>query len=382
MNAIKRLLCTITCALAAVCVLSVCAYAAQGDIVGKIYSTDITAKISGNEVPSYNIGGRTVIVLEEIQNLYAGFNCEYNDEERLMTVYAGTGNNMDTHIERGETGLVLGNVYDTDIKVLLNGSYIQGYNIGGQTAVCIEDMGDLTDSPNAGYGYSKYTARYIWDEEERTISLEFADHTPNKQQLTSDVSQYVFYYNDNVITASYDEMNNYSSTYGYSDGSAFNNTPEFEAEKYVIKPLYMKIGDETIDIGICYVTEDGFTYTNYTDYDALIQRLNDYKKSQKKTYTYDEIIKKFNDGKNYEIKKSLETEDYVMLLAKRLNGENTIDYVSVAKSGDFAILYTSDEYSSMDLSKTAANTVEVNIYPFAGMHGPAWMSMQFDLTFE
>ena len=46
--------------------LSVTAFAANGDVAGHIYSTDICAYINGVEVPSCNIGGKTAVVIEDI----------------------------------------------------------------------------------------------------------------------------------------------------------------------------------------------------------------------------------------------------------------------------------------------------------------------------
>ena len=40
--------------------------AANGDVAGYIYSTDILAYINGVEVESYNIGGKTAVVIEDI----------------------------------------------------------------------------------------------------------------------------------------------------------------------------------------------------------------------------------------------------------------------------------------------------------------------------
>lgn len=66
-------------------VTSLVCYAANGDIVGHIYSTDIRAFINGVEVPSYNIGGKTAVVLEDILQENS---CVYNDEERSLEFFS------------------------------------------------------------------------------------------------------------------------------------------------------------------------------------------------------------------------------------------------------------------------------------------------------
>ena len=47
-------------------IIATSVFAASGDIVGNIYSTDIRAYINGIEVGSYNIGGKTAVVIEDI----------------------------------------------------------------------------------------------------------------------------------------------------------------------------------------------------------------------------------------------------------------------------------------------------------------------------
>ena len=48
------------------------AYAANGDIAGKIYTTDILTQIDGRDIPSYAIDGETLIAVEDLEAY--GFN--------------------------------------------------------------------------------------------------------------------------------------------------------------------------------------------------------------------------------------------------------------------------------------------------------------------
>ena len=57
---------SIILSLAMVTTTETVAFAANGDVIGNIYSTDIRAYINGVEVESYNIGGRTAVVIEDI----------------------------------------------------------------------------------------------------------------------------------------------------------------------------------------------------------------------------------------------------------------------------------------------------------------------------
>jgi len=63
-------------------------------------------------------------------------------------------------------GKIIGNIYETDIKTSIYDMVIPAYNIGGKTAVAIENLGyDNAFSPIGG--------KFIWNEKERIISLEF-----------------------------------------------------------------------------------------------------------------------------------------------------------------------------------------------------------------
>ena len=61
--------------------------AANGDVVGHIYSTDIRAFINGVEVESYNIGGKTAVVIEDIiaENSHGYI---YDDNSRTLKFFS------------------------------------------------------------------------------------------------------------------------------------------------------------------------------------------------------------------------------------------------------------------------------------------------------
>ncbi|MBQ7097398.1 MAG: hypothetical protein IJN96_04905, partial [Clostridia bacterium] len=44
--------------------------AKPGDIAGKIYSTDIIAYVNDKPIESYNIGGKTAIIMEDLDESY------------------------------------------------------------------------------------------------------------------------------------------------------------------------------------------------------------------------------------------------------------------------------------------------------------------------
>ncbi len=136
--------------------------AASGDIAGEIYSTDIKACINGVWVDSYNIGGRTVVIVEDITNRFA-----YYDNLRTLIIddfspeFLVSGSNSYTE----KTGIPVGKIYETDIKTYFRGKELACYSLDGKMAIEIEQLG----SDNA---FSDIGGRYLWNEKDRTISLE------------------------------------------------------------------------------------------------------------------------------------------------------------------------------------------------------------------
>lgn len=131
-----------------------------GKKVGKIYSTNIMAYVDGVPIHSYNLGGKTGIVCEELKDY--GFEVKWNGELRVLFVTT-----MDERPKAKDdlppsgnvkVGKAIGNIYSTDIVTFMNGKRIPSYNIGGRTIILLEDL-------NLSYGF---TAR--WNGEKRTIS--------------------------------------------------------------------------------------------------------------------------------------------------------------------------------------------------------------------
>lgn len=162
----KKLL-SILLFITSILIISTNAFAANGDIAGYIYSTDIRAYINGFEVESYNMGGKTAVVIEDIlkENNHQYI---YDDSTRTLKFFSlNPGYLMEGKSERKITpGRIVGKIYETDIKTSIYDVVIPTYNIGGKTAAAIEDLGyDNAFSPIGG--------KFIWNEKERTLSLEF-----------------------------------------------------------------------------------------------------------------------------------------------------------------------------------------------------------------
>ena len=160
---------TILITLAFMVLFSVKVSAKSGDVIGNVYSTDILAFINDVQVPSYNIGGKTVVILEDLADY--GIQCFYSDELRTLAAYSFSWDpSLQKQAVRGTAGGITGRIYETDIKTYVNGLPVQAYSLNGKMAVAIEDLGEIT---SAAMEWSPYNMRYVWDSKDRTVSLYF-----------------------------------------------------------------------------------------------------------------------------------------------------------------------------------------------------------------
>jgi len=141
---------------------TITSYAKNGDVIGKIYSTDIKAYINGVWVDSYNIGGKTVVIVEDITNQFA-----YADDIRTLVIWDFAPENL-VNAKKSSVqtpGKVVGKIYETDIKTIFRGKELKAYSLNGKMAIEIEELGYDNEFSDIG-------GKYIWNEEDRTIRLE------------------------------------------------------------------------------------------------------------------------------------------------------------------------------------------------------------------
>lgn len=207
--------------------LSEAVFAANGDVVGHIYSTDIRAYINGVAVESYNIGGKTAVVIEDVLNPNAN-QCIYDDYSRCLKFFSLNPNYLveEKTQNKAKPGKVIGNIYETDIKTYIYDVTVPSYNIGGKTAVAIEDLGyDGAFSPIGG--------KFIWNEAERTISLEFL--YGSSKALSND---------KNIIITANEDMTEASATFeevlhcgGYHEYFNFPDYVTDDSDIEVVLPI-------------------------------------------------------------------------------------------------------------------------------------------------
>ena len=157
----KKIL-SIILAVSIILVISLSIFAANGDIAGEIYSTDIKACINGVWVDSYNIGGKTVVIVEDITNQF-----KYSDALRVLIIddfspdYLVSGDDLSNQ----KPGTVVGNIYETDIKTYFRGRELTCYSLNGKMAIVLEELGEDNTFSDIG-------GKFIWNPNNRTIVLE------------------------------------------------------------------------------------------------------------------------------------------------------------------------------------------------------------------
>ncbi len=355
-------------------------------VIGHIYSTDILAYVGKVPIDSYNIGGKTVIIAEDLNASGYTHSCYYDDEKRLLTVrshfYEPWGEIAE--IPRGKTGKIVGDVYATDIQVTYNGIPVTGYNIGGRTAICIEEIGDLTDSPNAEYGFSKYYANATWDEANRTITLNtFTDNFDAIRGLN--LSRVFYTFGDNVLTVHPDDTETWVSLRPSKGGAPLPQDESNEEgyysywfsegfENQTVKPLYLKTGETVTEIGSVFTIpepemEFERTYMHIDDPKSVLALA---KTVRTPTKTYEEALSYL--AEHYTEVKRLELDDYIVFHMKDTDGADL--FYAVKKTGGLLFLreyndsYRKDRIVDIEHREDQGPAeLSVTFYPFMDNHG-------------
>lgn len=319
-------------------------FARNGDIIGDIYSTDIKAYINEVPVKSYNIGGKTCIAIEEITK-----SCSYNNDYRMLLVYSLTPSDLISYENNNNVvGKIVGHIYETDIKTYFYNQEITSYNIGGKTAVVIEDLGLPND-------YSSIGGKTTWNPTNRTISLDFLYNSVSDSNL-----------NDILV------KNNYSlrivddiATFITSHATPGSFYAEFNDEKYnnteYIFPIYMYKDGISYLVGYifknstrCFSYDDNNNVSleqdciQFYNFDVeLLRALAN--KTETNAPTREEIISEFLTAWMAEVIERYDTNEYSFLYLRQPTSHGSNEILFYVKSdGSYKEL-------SKDL-KTAART--------------------------
>ena len=378
----KVLFCILTVMLLVLCILNVFA----DEAAGHIYSTDILAFVNGKPIDGYNIGGKTVIIAEDLDGY--GFGVQYNDEIRTLKIesYFNRGYKEIEEISRDKAGRIIGNIYKTDIKVYFNGILVNGYNIGGRTAVCIEELGDMSGSANASYGYSDYLGRSIWNPDERTISFE--SYMRNENEILG-ISRVYHRFKDNVIYTYPDDFYARSEFSAEEDGEftgMYTYSPGTGLSRFVIKPLYFDNHGTLTVIGKTVVNPNNSqneAVMHIENPEAVREMIKTFKTPK---MSHDEALAYISQNcKNI---KKIENDEFTVLKAEHeMEG---LLFVYINKQGgfvaeDFLSAYAVNEQAEIKFwfdesgVNSGKNRVVHSVYPFGGPHGVTTAQFVSDL---
>ena len=192
-------LAAIVSALFGMCVLS---HAEVGDAAGEILETDIVTEFCGSPIPSFAIDGKTMIAAEDL-GLY-GYHVVYNDSIRCLFVTYGqepdgeTLPSLPAANKPKQPGQIIGQYYESDISVFINGVFAQSYALDGKMAICVEDVSQVRPEDSTGYwnnnryGVSDYGLNYSYDNFQRKLSFWNAfDKLPPKAEQQSKILEVV-----------------------------------------------------------------------------------------------------------------------------------------------------------------------------------------------
>ena len=142
-------------------------------IVGEALNTDIRAYIDEIPIRSYNIGGKTGIVAEDLRDY--GFEVIwYPDLRELIVAQSDSTATGSGHVFKETTepvGSHAAYVYETDIVTYVGGRKVEAFNIGGETVIYVDDM--------EAFGDVK------WDEASREVH--FTTKTPWEIDLSDGI---------------------------------------------------------------------------------------------------------------------------------------------------------------------------------------------------
>lgn len=127
-------------------------------VAGNYYYTDIKTYTRGQLMNSYNVGGKTVIVAEDLRSY--GFKVDWNATNRTLSItdVKGAVSSNATKASIGPIGAVAGSYYHTDIVTYFEGKQIESYNLNGVTVIPATILRD--------FGYD-----VIWDGENRKVYI-------------------------------------------------------------------------------------------------------------------------------------------------------------------------------------------------------------------
>lgn len=161
----KKILCITLAMMMLASMMAIGANAATG-VAGNYYYTDIQTYVRGELINSYNIGGKTVIVAEDLRSY--GFSVVWDGVNRTLTITNtnGAAKSNASAAASGVVGDIAGNYYYSDIVTYYNATAIESYSLDGVTVIPATLLRD--------FGFE-----VIWDEAGRKVYVNDPSEFPN-----------------------------------------------------------------------------------------------------------------------------------------------------------------------------------------------------------
>lgn len=113
-----------------------------GDEIGDVLNTDIKTYIDGERIPSYNINGKSAVLIKDLKNY--GFDSSYDNVLKKSTVKFSPNKKFtpmtDFDEQTGKIGTVAFKYVYTDIVAIINGKEVESFNIKGNLAIFFSDL--------------------------------------------------------------------------------------------------------------------------------------------------------------------------------------------------------------------------------------------------
>ena len=115
-----------------------------GDEIGNVLNSNIKTYIDGQRIPSYNINGKSVVLIRDLTNY--GFDSFYDDKTKTSAVNFNPNKTFTPIIMFEENnqppGTVAFKYLYTEITAVVNGKFVESFNIKGNLAIFFSDLGD------------------------------------------------------------------------------------------------------------------------------------------------------------------------------------------------------------------------------------------------
>ena len=145
-------------------VITPAAAARPGEAIGNVLYSDVVAYIDGYPIRSYNIGGNTYIIVEDLMNY--GFSVQWKPNVKKLVIdtnrTAQPSGYTATYTPEKNThpaGTVAMQYLYTEITTWIGSDKVTSYNVGGFTCICMDDL-------------AKYFKKeYVWDAQNVALRL-------------------------------------------------------------------------------------------------------------------------------------------------------------------------------------------------------------------